>query len=160
MRLSSTRSLVSSFLPPKDFPFPASLIESDDKRVKQRAFRDRAVKGVIRQTFTSPDDLAAQITQAIHVWRHSPDKSAKPGGFLPLPPQPYFAHPYPLQENFTGRLQERRMLTEWLTGGRNGLSLLAIGGIGEKARTWGWVPKGVFGVAPPVASDSRGGERA
>ena len=34
---------------------------------------------------------------------------------LPIPPAPYFAHPYPLQENFTGRLSERDELTEWFT---------------------------------------------
>ncbi len=146
------------FLAPEDFPFPASLIESDDKRAKQRAFRERAVKGVIRQTFNSPDDLAAQINQAIHVWLHSPDKSAKPGSFLPLPPQPYFAHPYPLQENFTGRLQERRMLTEWLTGGRNVLSLVAIGGMGKSALTWAWLQRDVLGLPLPGVAENDGGE--
>lgn len=134
------------------------MIENDDKRAKQRAFRDRAVKGVIRQTFTSPDDLAAQITQAIHVWRHPPDKSVKPGSFLPLPPQPFFAHPYPLQENFTGRLKERRMLTEWLTGGRNVLSLVAIGGMGKSALTWAWLQRDVLGLPLPGVAESDGGE--
>jgi len=31
---------------------------------------------------------------------------------------PYFAHPYPLQENFTGRKVEREKLTEWFTKSR------------------------------------------
>ena len=142
------------FLAPEDFPFPASLIESDDKRGKQRSFRDHAVKGVIRHTFTSPDDLAAQIAQAIHVWRHTPEKPVKPGTFLPLPPQPYFAHPYPLQENFTGRLTERRMLTEWLTGGSNVLSLVAMGGMGKSALTWAWLQRDVLGLPLPGVSKS------
>ena len=39
---------------------------------------------------------------------------------IPLGSYPFllirtFAHPYPLQENFTGRVRERQMLTEWLT---------------------------------------------
>jgi len=63
------------FLAPEDFSFKANLIEGEDKRTKQHAFRDRAVKGVIRNTFNSPEDLAAQIAQAIHVWRHPPEKS-------------------------------------------------------------------------------------
>jgi len=142
------------FLAPEDFSFPASLIENDDKRSKQRAFRDRAVRGVIRQTFTTPDDLSAQITQAIHTW----GQPAKPGNFLPLPPQPYFAHPYPLQENFTGRLQERRMLTEWLTGGRNVLSLVAIGGMGKSALTWAWLQRDVLGLPLPGVAENDGGE--
>src|SRR5260370_37979398 len=92
------------FLAPEDFLFPANLIESDDKREKQRKFRERAAKGVIRDAFNSPEDLAARIVQAISNWRHVPRKS---GVFLPVPPQPYFAHPYPLQENFTGRTGKR-----------------------------------------------------
>jgi len=146
------------FLAPEDFLFPASLIENDDKRTKQRAFRDRAVKGVIRHTFTSPDDLAAQITQAIHDWRNSSEKSSKAGSFLPLPPQPYFAHPYPLQENFTGRLREREMLTEWLTGGWNVLSLVAIGGMGKSALTWAWLQRDVLGLPLPGVAESDAGE--
>jgi hypothetical protein len=81
------------FLAPEDFGVPGNLIESDDKRDRQRRFRERAAKGVIRDTFNSPGDLATRITQAISNWRHSPRKS---GVFLPVPPQPYFAHPYPL----------------------------------------------------------------
>jgi len=142
------------FLAPEDFSFPASLIENDDKRARQRAFRDHAVKGVIRQTFNSPDDLAAQITQAIHTW----SRPAKAGNFLPLPPQPYFAHPYPLQENFTGRLRERRMLTEWLTGGQNVLSLVAIGGMGKSALTWAWLQRDVLGLPLPGVSENDGGD--
>jgi hypothetical protein len=30
---------------------------------------------------------------------------------IPSPPTPYFAHPYPLQANFTGRVKEREDLT-------------------------------------------------
>jgi len=35
---------------------------------------------------------------------------------IPLPPLPHFAHPYPLQKHFTGRLAYRQRLTQWLTG--------------------------------------------
>lgn len=56
-------------------------------------------------------------------------------------PQPYLAHPYPLQENFTGRLKERAMLTEWVRA-QNGppvLSLVGMGGLGKSALTWFWL---------------------
>jgi hypothetical protein len=140
------------FLAPEDFPLPASLIESDAKRAAQRAFRERAVKGVIRNTFTSADDLAKQIPQAIFNWKNSPRPSAQPGAFLPLPPQPNFVHPYPLQRNFTGRVRERRMLTEWLRRGSSVLSLAAIGGMGKSALTWAWVQRDLLGLPLPGIS--------
>ena len=40
------------------------------------------------------------------------DGSATRAG-LPRPPQPDFAHPYPIQSGFTGRVAERTMLTGW-----------------------------------------------
>jgi tetratricopeptide (TPR) repeat protein len=68
----------------------------------------------------------------------------------PCPPQPYFAHPYPLQENFTGRAHERQMLTEWLSGGRRPvLALVAIGGMGKSALTWAWLQHDVLGHSLP-----------
>ncbi len=69
---------------------------------------------------------------------------------LPLPLQPYFAHPYPLQENFTGRARERRMLTGWLSGGqRSVLALVAMGGMGKSALTWAWLQRDVLGHSLP-----------
>jgi tetratricopeptide (TPR) repeat protein len=70
---------------------------------------------------------------------------------IPIPPQPYFAHPYPLQKNFTGRVAERNMLTEWLTKGRHPmLALNAIGGMGKTALSWYWVQEDVIkgGLSP------------
>ena len=64
---------------------------------------------------------------------------------LPTPPQPYFAHPYPLQKNFTGRVAERNMLTEWLIKGRHPmLALNAIGGMGKTALSWYWMQEDVI----------------
>ncbi len=57
-----------------------------------------------------------------------------------VPFEPCIAHPYPLQEHFTGRVGERGMLTEWFT--RDGppvLALVAIGGMGKSALAWVWV---------------------
>ncbi len=70
---------------------------------------------------------------------------------LLTPPQPYFAHPYPLQKNFTGRVAERNMLTEWLTKGRHPmLALNAIGGMGKTALSWYWIQEDVIkgGLSP------------
>jgi tetratricopeptide (TPR) repeat protein len=69
---------------------------------------------------------------------------------FPLPPQSYFAHPYPLQENFTGRARERETLTGWLTGGRRPvLAVVALGGMGKSALTWAWLQRDVLGLPLP-----------
>ena len=59
---------------------------------------------------------------------------------IPLKPQPYFAHFFHLQANFTGRADERRMLTDWFNGDRNPiLALIAIGGMGKSSLAWYWL---------------------
>ena len=58
---------------------------------------------------------------------------------VPLPPQPYIAHPYPAQAHFTGREQERADLTAWLTDDAHPLlAVIAIGGMGKSALGWHW----------------------
>jgi len=134
------------FLFLSDEAYPLTTIrEPDAQDARLRAFRVRAA-GLIRNSFTTPDDLATHIVQAIHNWKPIANE---PAALMPLPPQPYFAHPYPLQANFTGRLAERRMLTGWLTGGTNVLSLAAIGGMGKSALTWVWLQRDV-----PLLADS------
>lgn len=71
--------------------------------------------------------------------------------YLPAPPQPFFIHVYPLQKNFTGRVAERTMLTEWLTKGRQPMLVLnAMGGMGKTSLSWYWVHEDVIkgGLAP------------
>ncbi|MCJ7645641.1 HNH endonuclease [bacterium] len=70
---------------------------------------------------------------------------------LPLPPMPYFAHPYPLQENFTGRSSERKELTDWFTNDDKPMfAYVAIGGMGKSALTWYWLHEDIIknGLAP------------
>jgi tetratricopeptide (TPR) repeat protein len=70
---------------------------------------------------------------------------------LPIPPMRYFAHPYPLQENFTGRLSERQELTEWFTKDSYPMfAYVAIGGMGKSALTWYWLQEDIIkqGLAP------------
>lgn len=53
---------------------------------------------------------------------------------------PHFAHPYPMQENFTGRQKERALLSEWLEKDPTPmLALVAIGGMGKSALAWYWL---------------------
>ena len=70
---------------------------------------------------------------------------------IPTPPTPYFAHPYPLQANFTGRDSERKELTEWFTNSDKPMfAYVAIGGMGKSAVTWYWLHEDIIkkGLAP------------
>jgi len=59
---------------------------------------------------------------------------------IPLKPQPYFAHLFHLQANFTGRLDERKMLTNWFTSDKDPIFVLvAIGGMGKSSLSWYWL---------------------
>ncbi len=70
---------------------------------------------------------------------------------IPKLPDPYFAHPYPLQKNFTGRMAERMELTEWFTKSSDPMfAYIAIGGMGKSALTWYWLNEDIIkqGLAP------------
>ena len=53
---------------------------------------------------------------------------------------------YPEPPNFTGRKQERQMLTDWLLEDREHplLSLVAIGGMGKSPLAWRWLQEDVI----------------
>ena len=80
-------------------------------------------------------------------------------GAPPEPPKPtepvrdhwYLAHPYPMPPNFTGRLDERKMLSEWLEtdNAHPLLSLRALGGFGKSALVWHWLMHDVEPTAWP-----------
>jgi tetratricopeptide (TPR) repeat protein len=92
-----------------------------------------------------PDDLDAIVLQTKETGLAQPIVPS-----IPLPPAAYFAHPYPLQENFTGRVRERQMLTEWLSSDeRPVFALVAIGGMGKSALTWAWLHQDVLGQPIP-----------
>ena len=68
----------------------------------------------------------------------------------PFPPEPQFVQPYPLQENFTGRVAERQLLTDWFTRSSQPLHVFeAIGGMGKSALTWAWVQRDLLGRGLP-----------
>jgi tetratricopeptide (TPR) repeat protein len=75
---------------------------------------------------------------------------------LPTPAQPqrddwFLAHPYPMPPNFTGRLAERKMLTDWLNAdvAHPLLVLRALGGFGKSALVWHWLTHDVAPAAWP-----------
>ncbi|HEX8494916.1 MAG TPA: toll/interleukin-1 receptor domain-containing protein [Pyrinomonadaceae bacterium] len=53
---------------------------------------------------------------------------------------PNLVHPYALQANFTGRVNERRELTAWLADDAHPIyALIAMGGMGKSALAWYWM---------------------
>ncbi len=65
------------------------------------------------------------------------------------PPEPDLVHPYPLQPNFTGRIAERKWLTEWFTADSHPVCVVeAIGGMGKSALAWYWLHADVLGKPP------------
>ena len=63
------------------------------------------------------------------------------------PTRTFIPHPYPEAPNFTGRVAEKQMLTNWVTADSEHplLSLVAIGGMGKSALAWRWLQEEVIG---------------
>jgi len=62
----------------------------------------------------------------------------------------YYGNSYVLKENFTGRVQERKLLSDWL--GKDGchiLSLIAMGGMGKSALIWTWLHSDILDQTLP-----------
>ncbi len=57
------------------------------------------------------------------------------------PPSWNLVHPYGMPPNFTGRFDERAMLSKWLTNDPQHplLVIRALGGFGKSALTWHWL---------------------
>ena len=153
------------FLAVEDMPLPANLVRDQHitkenwERSSCQGFREprcrRAASGRLF-FYNSGRPCHTQVVQAVHnLMREqntAPRKRPTKPSFrnIPLPPQPYLVHPYPLQKNFTGRLGERRMLSDWLRANDEPvISLVAIGGMGKSALAWVWMYRDVLGLPVP-----------
>jgi len=140
------------FLSREDAPIPMQLVESDELRSRQSKLRRQHAIERIRDTFTTATDLAERVVLAIRNWENSSREQQHL--VKSFPPQPRFEHPYPLQENFTGRIREREMLSAWLMEDDNPvLGLTAIGGMGKSALAWAWSQRDVLGLPLPGTAD-------
>lgn len=62
-----------------------------------------------------------------------------------LKPTAYINYSFPLQKNFTGRAEERKMLNEWFdNNGESMFALIAIGGMGKSSLAWYWMQKDII----------------
>jgi tetratricopeptide (TPR) repeat protein len=92
--------------------------------------------------FTDPANWDNELKRIIAAIRES--------AIPPTPTQllPNLVHPYALQANFTGRVNERKELTAWLADDARPIcALIAMGGMGKSALSWYWVTKDVLTAA-------------
>ena len=59
------------FVTAEDYPLAANLIESDEARKRQSAFRAKVAEGRIVTRFSSPDEIPVKVVQAIRNWEAS-----------------------------------------------------------------------------------------
>ncbi|MCX6832559.1 MAG: tetratricopeptide repeat protein, partial [candidate division Zixibacteria bacterium] len=79
----------------------------------------------------------------------SPPAALLTTSVIPVPPEPYFAHRYFMPGNFTGRVAERKELTEWFADTHHPMFIYeAIGGMGKSAVTWYWLHEDVLNSDP------------
>ena len=119
---------VRVYLTDDEFSCPPKVTDENRERINE--FRSLLLKKHTCSYFSTPEGLYDKLTLDLKQF--------------PVPP--YIAHPYPLQANFTGRDQERKMLTDWLTGDSHPmLSVIAIGGMGKTALAWYWLMEDIEG---------------
>jgi hypothetical protein len=125
---------------------PGDFESSPEGQQKLRALKEDAKKDRVVDFFTTPEDLAWKVTtalaQKLSIF-NLPSPIVNLQSLVPFPPQPCFAHSYPLQAHFTGRARERAALSEWLTRGERLTEpvfvIEAIGGMGKSALAWYWL---------------------
>jgi len=110
---------------------------------------DGAVDEAVAAVEAAADRLEPAPDQAGHEAEPQPP-APHPAPAIPLPPHPCIAHPYPLQENFAGRVRERQLLTRWFCEeGQPLLAIVALGGMGKSALTWVWLQRDVLDLPLP-----------
>ena len=114
------------FIAPEDFPLPASFREPQEKWDRQKIFRNRVSEDLIRSKFTSPDNLATEITTAIHNWERNQRPIRIPFQAPPLP-----EHFVPRPED-TKKLKDRLLNLSYKSSGVLVISAIhGLGGIGK-----------------------------
>jgi len=141
------------FLMSDDHDIKPGDVETGEGAEKLKALKDRLKKERVVGFFNNPDDLKAQVIQALVPYRESDVTTFHYIADIPEAPEPYIAHPYTLLQTHTliGRQKELKLLTDWVTGkelefdGQKApadsvriMSVVAIGGMGKSALTWKW----------------------
>ena len=123
-------------------------IAGDSATERLRALKERLLhaKDNIICRFSSPERLRGDVIQSLRPYAKSGTFELHNVARVPVPPEPYIAHPYSLMQvnGLIGRRPELQQLTDWVTNSQSEfylsrvLSVVAIGGMGKSALTWKW----------------------
>ncbi|MCB9456919.1 MAG: DUF4062 domain-containing protein [Anaerolineaceae bacterium] len=145
------------FIMRDDHPGPATAAEGETfyeqdetGKAKLTALKKELTTQHVVGFFESPQDLRAQLIQALHsetvkeraytiagIDEDSPPVPEKTP--LPAPPAFYADPPYTLTSEFIGRADELKRLNRWAQSDDPMMIVEAIGGMGKSAVTWEWV---------------------
>jgi len=134
------------FLIHEDHPIKAADVEKGEGAVKLEALKARLGTERVVNFFKSPADLRAHVINSLSQYRQPDLTTFHHVSDIPVPPEPYIAHPYTLLQtyNLIGRQAELNLLTDWVTNSNSDiyqariLNIVAIGGLGKSALTWKW----------------------
>lgn len=118
------------------------------------AFREQLRAENACETFASPAELCALVTQALlELAASRADATAgEPTAVVPRPPEFYTAPPYLLQgSKFVGRRAELAALDDWAASNDRTMVVEAIGGMGKSALTWEWARRSAPERMPGLA---------
>lgn len=146
------------FIMHDDHEIKAADVEKGLGADRLEVFKQRLMKEQVVSFFKSPEDLRGHVIHAL-VPRRVIDTGSLHSRYasdIPLPPDPYVAHPYTLLQtgHVIGRKKELAMLTEWATKSDTSVYnfVVAIGGMGKSALTWKWFND----IAPHVVHNLAG----
>jgi tetratricopeptide (TPR) repeat protein len=136
--------------------FESLLIQTDDPSGTQRRTLPLLLEncqlpkrlGIFTHAdFTDPTNRDNELKRVIAAIRDSPASQSPQDQAI----QPNLVHPYALQANFTGRVNERQELTAWLADDARPIcALIAMGGMGKSALAWYWMQNDVLPQAQPA----------
>lgn len=125
------------FIVAERHPWDPGFIEHG-KHKELQTFLDKVKNEKVVAFFTTPKDFDAKLSRSLGKLLSSKKEKEIPDTFIPL--EPYIAHPYPLEVNFTGRGDEMEMLSNWFSNEKKPVFVLeAIGGMGKSALSWVWL---------------------
>jgi tetratricopeptide (TPR) repeat protein len=106
--------------------------------LKKRCDGPRRIAALTHIDFTDRKNLDLAWRQVLTALGKPPEP---PQTVQPLREKWNLTHPYAMPPNFTGRVTERKMLTDWMSRDTAHplLVLRALGGFGKSALTWHWL---------------------
>jgi tetratricopeptide (TPR) repeat protein len=134
------------FLMHEKHPLTVADVDKGEGAAKLEALKTRLRTEHVVRYFKSPAELQAHVINSLSYYRQPNLTAFHYVSDIPVPPEPYIAHPYTLLQTPTlvGRQGELNLLTDWVAKLGSEvyqariLNIVAIGGMGKSALTWKW----------------------